>query len=152
MREQIDAMETTMEQLQEENNNLATSLENSKKEVKTLTTRLTQARAAEAAAIKVPGSAMKGSGPADKRVLANAEATVQAAQKKEELYGDLTGFAVLNVKREEDEFVFDCIQEGRNGSELFPVASYVTCKVLNTNISNSSALQAGYWFVELLPD
>ena len=38
---------------------------------------------------------------------------------KEELYTDLTGLIVRDVKQraEEGEDVYDCIQTGRNGSE-----------------------------------
>jgi hypothetical protein len=53
------------------------------------------------------------------RLLVNAaEAAAQLAQKKENLYGDLTGLLVCGVKREKDEEVFDCVQTGRNGSEF----------------------------------
>lgn len=39
------------------------------------------------------------------------------AQIKEELYADLTGLIVRNVRRVDKEDVFDCIQTGRNGSK-----------------------------------
>ena len=36
---------------------------------------------------------------------------------KENLYSDLTGLIIRNVKRKEGEDEFDCIQTGRNGSK-----------------------------------
>jgi chromosome segregation ATPase len=40
-----------------------------------------------------------------------------AAQIKEELYADLTGLIVRDVRRVDKEDIFDCIQTGRNGSK-----------------------------------
>ncbi|KXJ92312.1 chromosome segregation protein Csm1/Pcs1-domain-containing protein [Microdochium bolleyi] len=124
LRRQLDESSNTIERLQEEVNSLQGSLANSRKEAKTLTTKLTAARTADTAAVKIPGSAMKGGVP-DKRMMANAEALVQAAQMKEDLYGDLTGLIIRGVKREEDEDVFDCIQTGRNGTLHFKLATGV---------------------------
>lgn len=86
-----------------------------KVEIKTLSTKLAAARTMEA---KVPGSAMK-TGPAGGRAAANADVmqATQAAQMREDLYGDLTGLLVRGVKRNGGEDMFDCIQTGRNGSK-----------------------------------
>ena len=48
----------------------------------------------------------------------------QTAQKKEDLYSDLTGLIIRGVKRSEsgDEDVFDCLQTGRNGTLHFKLA------------------------------
>ena len=116
LRQQLDESNSTVESLETKVDNLESSLADARKEAKTLTTKLAAARTADTATVKMPGSAMKG-GPADKRIIANAEAMVQAAQMKEDLYGDLTGLIIRGVKREEDEDVYDCIQTGRNGSE-----------------------------------
>lgn len=45
----------------------------------------------------------------------------QLAQLKENLYSDLTGLILPNVKRMDEADVFDCIQTGRNGSTLLPL-------------------------------
>jgi Chromosome segregation protein Csm1/Pcs1 len=37
------------------------------------------------------------------------------------MYSDLTGLMIRGIKRGEDEDVYDCIQTGRNGSELDPL-------------------------------
>ncbi|KAM0464132.1 hypothetical protein ACHAO4_000859 [Trichoderma viride] len=44
------------------------------------------------------------------------------AQTKEELYADLTGLIVRDVRRVDKEDVFDCIQTGRNGTLHFKLA------------------------------
>lgn len=116
LRQQLDAAETRASNLEDDLASKSKSLIDSRTEVKTLTTRLAAARAAEAATVKVPGSAMKGN-TADKRLLANAEAAVQSAQMKEDLYADLTGLIVRGIKRDQDDEVYDCLQTGRNGSE-----------------------------------
>ncbi|KLU85997.1 hypothetical protein MAPG_05016 [Magnaporthiopsis poae ATCC 64411] len=107
-----------------------------KKEVKTLAAKLASSRTmVEAAASSkvVPGSALKpGLGSALKpgtaaarAAAASAEAmqsAAQAAQMKEDLYGDLTGLIVRGVKRTAEEDVFDCIQTGRNGTLHFKLS------------------------------
>lgn len=117
LKQQIEAAEARASKIEDDLAERTKSLADSRTEVKTLTTRLAAARSAEAAAVKIPGSAMKGN-VADKRLLANAEAAVQSAQMKEDLYADLTGLIVRGIKREKDEEIYDCIQTGRNGSEL----------------------------------
>ena len=67
--------------------------------------------------MKVPGSALKNK--AASAAAGNADA-VKVAQLKEDLYGDLTGLIVRGLQRDGDEDIFDCIQTGRNGSELKP--------------------------------
>jgi len=58
-----------------------------------------------------------------------AEGAKEAQKRllKEELYRDLTGLLIMDVKRREadegEEDVFDCIQTGRNGCECFPLSS-----------------------------
>ena len=49
---------------------------------------------------------------------AEAALVAQAAQLKEDLYRDLTGLLIMNVTRDPEDDVFDCIQTGRNGSKL----------------------------------
>jgi hypothetical protein len=53
-------------------------------------------------------STTKGQGPAIEKL-------------KEDLYSDLTGLIIRNVKRLDDEDVYDCIQTGRNGCKFSPV-------------------------------
>ena len=48
---------------------------------------------------------------------AEAAQAAQMAALKEDLYGDLTGLILRNVKKEDNADVYDCLQTGRNGSE-----------------------------------
>lgn len=123
LKKQLEESEAKANGLQTKFTELTTSLTESKSEIKSLNLKLAAARSGEAAAnaaAKVPGSAMKGSTGASRLAAANASEATLAAQKKENLYGDLTGLIVRSVKREGGEDVFDCIQTGRNGSMLTP--------------------------------
>ncbi|KGO70919.1 Monopolin complex, subunit Csm1/Pcs1 [Penicillium italicum] len=99
-------------------------LASAQSEVKALQTKLAAARNTAASlevASKVPGSAIKG-GAANR---ANAAATAEAAQAshlaqlKEDLYSDLTGLIVRDVKNKESDYLYDCIQTGINGTLHF---------------------------------
>lgn len=59
---------------------------------------------------------MKGGAANRATAAANAEAT-QMAQLKEELYSDLTGLIIRDVKNRESDHLYDCIQTGVNGSK-----------------------------------
>ncbi|KAI1360167.1 hypothetical protein F5Y08DRAFT_317943 [Xylaria arbuscula] len=99
------------------------NLTEARTEIKTLSTKLTAARSAEPATnVKVPGSAMKNNFANNRHIVNAAEAAAQLAQKKENLYGDLTGLLVCGVKKEQDEEVFDCVQTGRNGTLHFKLS------------------------------
>lgn len=71
----------------------------------------------ESANVKGTSSAVKANGGI--RMMGSAEAiqAAQIAQLKEDLYSDLTGLIIRDVKREAEEDVYDCIQTGRNGSK-----------------------------------
>lgn len=125
-KQQLEASENRSADLQDKISETSKSLSEAKTEIKTLSTKLAAFRAADAAIVKVPGSAMKGN-VGDKRILANAEAAIQSAQMKEDLYADLTGLIVRGIKKENDEEIYDCLQTGRNGSKLsFLVHDYTT--------------------------
>ncbi|KAI0899621.1 chromosome segregation protein Csm1/Pcs1-domain-containing protein [Annulohypoxylon nitens] len=124
LRQQLEASQTKVEELQNKVDDTNASLTGAKTEIKTLTTKLSAARSTEAVITKVPGSAIKGgNNNMNNRLLANAEAAAQIAQMKEDLYGDLTGLIVRGVKREENGGdTYDCIQTGRNGTLHFKLA------------------------------
>ncbi|KAI2703618.1 hypothetical protein CBS147332_7604 [Penicillium roqueforti] len=99
-------------------------LASAQSEVRALQTKLAAARNTAASlegAAKVPGSAIKG-GPANR---ANAAATAEAAQAsqlaqlKEDLYSDLTGLIIRDVKNRELDYLYDCLQTGVNGTLHF---------------------------------
>ncbi|PNP52729.1 hypothetical protein THARTR1_06570 [Trichoderma harzianum] len=89
------------------------SLSQAKSETKTLYTKLAASRQIE------PNN--KGSVPGNRAALAEKE-NKQVAQIKEDLYADLTGLIVRDVRRIDKEDVFDCIQTGRNGTLHFKLA------------------------------
>lgn len=100
-------------------------LASSQSEIKALQTKLAAARntAASFEANKVPGSAIKGGAANRATAAATAEAAqvAQLAQLKEDLYTDLTGLIIRDVKNRETDHLYDCIQTGVNGSEFSPV-------------------------------
>lgn len=111
---QLDLSEANRSELESHIATLDSALADAKKEAKALTVKLSAARNAD---VKVPGSALKNK--AASTLAGNADA-VKVAQLKEDLYGDLTGLIVRGLQRDGDEDIFDCIQTGRNGSELKP--------------------------------
>ncbi|KAJ5503154.1 Monopolin complex subunit Csm1/Pcs1 [Penicillium fimorum] len=98
-------------------------LASAQSEVKALHTKLAAARNTAASlegAAKVPGSAIKGvANRANAVVNAEAAQASQLAQLKEDLYSDLTGLIVRDVKNRESDYLYDCIQTGINGTLHF---------------------------------
>lgn len=124
--QQLEVSEAKVDSLQGQVTDVTRLLDEARTQIKTLTTRLNASRAAEAtssaqaAAARVPGSAMKpGAMGARGLDVAHAQAS-QTAKMKENLYSDLTGLVITSVKRDGPEDVYDCIQTGRNGSEHSP--------------------------------
>lgn len=114
-----------------EKKTLQNALTEANNEVKALQIKLAATRSSSTAIhsidnVRVPGSVAK---PTAQRTLlvGSAEAAKEAQKRvlKEELYSDLTGLIVRDVKRKEEkgEEVYDCIQTGRNGSESLPPLS-----------------------------
>lgn len=141
LKKKLESQNADLANLQTKIQQLTTSLSESQAENKTLSTKLaanrTVATSVESATAKVPGSAMKANGGIRMMGTAEAAQVAQAAQLKEDIYSDLTGLIIRNVKRESDEDVFDCIQTGRNGSKFLK-----SSKTTFTNIC-SSAFQTG---------
>lgn len=139
---QISQLNASLTKAKKENKELLADKKTLAAENKTLSTKLaanrTVAASVESAtAPKLPGSAVKAGGI---RMMGTAEAaqTAQAAQLKEDLYGDLTGLIIMSVARKPEEDVFDCIQTGRNGSKSilgkFPFQSLlITLQLFTSN-------------------
>ena len=107
-----------MTRLTSENKSLSTSLHEAQNEIKSLSTKLAATRSAASAQssdLKVPGSAVKRT--AANSAPSEAVKEAQVMKLKEDLYSDLTGLILRDVKRLDGEDVYDCIQTGRNGSE-----------------------------------
>lgn len=121
LKKRADSQTTEITALTAQITQLTTLLSESQVENKTLSTKLAANRTAAAsvasASSKIPNSAVKANGGI--RMIGTVEAAqvAQAAQLKEDIYSDLTGLIIRNVKREPEEDIFDCIQTGRNGSE-----------------------------------
>ncbi|KAK4210429.1 chromosome segregation protein Csm1/Pcs1-domain-containing protein [Rhypophila decipiens] len=142
LQKQLEASEQKAQALETKNAQLATSLAESKTEIKALNMKLTAARTAEAAAAAkaaVPGSAVKGgassrmNGHHNMMTTSNSEAVRQATlkgQKREDLYADLTGLIIRTTtsssigSNKDDgvaagDVIYDCIQTGKNGTLHF---------------------------------
>lgn len=116
----------------EDNKTLSKTLAEAQNEIKALQARLSAARSTsqtvENTKGAAPGSAIKGPLSGRTILVGSAEAAKEAQKRvlKEELYSDLTGLILRDVKKgEEGEDVYDCIQTGRNGSEYSPRISGV---------------------------
>ncbi|KAJ5731170.1 uncharacterized protein N7483_005678 [Penicillium malachiteum] len=124
LQKQLKEKDAEIARLQEEAAELRAQYAASQTENKALQTKLAAARNTAASlenTVKVPGSAMKG-GPANRAVAAaNAEAAqaAQIAQIREDLYSDLTGLIIRDVKSRETDHLYDCIQTGVNGTLHF---------------------------------
>jgi len=125
LRKELQILKKSAESSQADKKSLQTQLNEARNEAKSLQAKLAAARSssADAGATKVPGSAIKQNG--GRTILVGAAEGAKEAQKrllKEELYRDLTGLLVMDVKRREtedgEEDVFDCIQTGRNGCKF----------------------------------
>jgi len=128
LRAQIAQMTTSLSDAHVENKRSQAELKKAQNEVKkvesenkTLSAKLAANRSVSASIesvnAKVPGSAVKVNGGIRMVGTAEAAQVAQAAQLKENIYSDLTGLLIRDVKREPEDDVFDCIQTGRNGSK-----------------------------------
>ncbi|KAJ4130007.1 hypothetical protein NW768_006979 [Fusarium equiseti] len=122
LRKQLDENEAEAENFENTIQTLNGSLSDAKSEIKALSNKLAAARSADNSS-RVPGSAMKTGGLANRTAQAEAAHAAQAtALAKERLYADLTDLILRGVKQEEMEDTFDCIQTGRNGTLHFKLA------------------------------
>ncbi|UNI22086.1 hypothetical protein JDV02_008008 [Purpureocillium takamizusanense] len=121
VRQELRESENSVDALQVTVDELTASLTAARTEIKTLSTKLAASRSAEMH-IKAPGSALKGGAAAGRNAQSEALHALQAAQAKEDLYGDLTGLIVRGLRQGDVEDMFDCIQTGRNGTLHFKLA------------------------------
>jgi chromosome segregation ATPase len=121
LQKQLKDRDTEMARLKAEAEEARSQLAATQSEVKALQTKLAAARNTAASlesVAKVPGSAIKGgANRATAAVTAEAAQAAQIASLKEELYTDLTGLIIRDVKNREGDDLYDCIQTGVNGSE-----------------------------------
>lgn len=113
LKKKVQSQTAEITALQSQIARLTASIAETQSENKTLSAKLAANRTAVAEATKAPGTAVKPNGGI--RFIGGSDA---AAQLRENLYSDLTGLIIRNVKQEAEDDVFDCIQTGRNGSKL----------------------------------
>ncbi|KAJ6161326.1 hypothetical protein N7470_004722 [Penicillium chermesinum] len=124
LQRQVKEQDSEMARLKAEAHESRSQLAAAQTEIKNLQTKLAAARNTAAtleSAVKASGSAAKGGAANRATAAANAEAAqaAQIAQLKEDLFSDLTGLIVRDVKMRESDYLFDCIQTGINGSLHF---------------------------------
>ncbi|KAM0708130.1 hypothetical protein Q7P35_004780 [Cladosporium inversicolor] len=140
LQKQINALTASNEKLAAENKELKAKTQAAhsdakaaQNEVKSIEVKLAAARAEVTAQEAKLAKAAAGSAAATARnVPTNTTESQKEAKMKENLYSDLTGLIIRNVKRKEGEDEFDCIQTGRNGTLHFHLT-------LANDISASSA-------------
>ncbi|EWZ46885.1 chromosome segregation protein Csm1/Pcs1-domain-containing protein [Fusarium oxysporum Fo47] len=157
LRKQLEASEVKAENLEGNIESLNNSLSEAEAEIKTLSTKLAAVRSGNANN-RVPGSAIKASGPANRTAQAEAAHAAQAiAQAKENLYADMTGLIMRGVKQEDIGDTFDCIQTGRNGTLHFKLTvdnDDTSDNIEDVQFTYQPQLDAGrdVELMEMLPD
>ncbi|OJJ46483.1 hypothetical protein ASPZODRAFT_132553 [Penicilliopsis zonata CBS 506.65] len=128
LQKQLKDRDSDVARLESHSEDLSAKLTSAWAEVKALQTKLAAARntaaSLETVAAKVPGSAIKNTAANRAHAAATAEAAqmAQFAQLKEDLYSDLTGLIIRDVKKRESDHLYDCIQTGHNGTLHFKLA------------------------------
>ncbi|KAL3460498.1 chromosome segregation protein Csm1/Pcs1-domain-containing protein [Aspergillus heterothallicus] len=128
LQKQLLERDSELTKLKSEAEQSTSQLTVAQNEVKALQTKLAAARntaaTLEQSALKVPGSAIKNSsaGRANAAAAAEAAQVAQLAQLKEDLYSDLTGLIIRDVKQRNEDSLYDCIQTGVNGTLHFKLA------------------------------
>ncbi|EZF34064.1 Csm1 domain-containing protein [Trichophyton interdigitale] len=121
LQKQLESRNEEVAQLRQQLEEMKSGLNKAQTEAKSLQTKLTAARNAAANAEKVATARGSGVRPgAVTRDTANGLLeSAQVAQLKEDLYSDLTGLIIRDVKKRESDHLYDCIQTGLNGTLHF---------------------------------
>lgn len=128
LKKKLGIKETETSKLQTKVQELNKSLQDQQNESKIMSAKLVQAQNQltqvqnQRNNAQVPGSAVKPGyrGPPG-NLKANASGAADdtwLAKAKEDLYADLCGLIIVNVKKENDSNVFECVQTGVNGCAL----------------------------------
>ena len=148
LQKQINALTASNEKVSAENKELKAKTQAAQSdakaaqnEVKSIEAKLAAARA------EVTAQEAKAKGAAAARnVPANTTESQKEAKMKENLYSDLTGLIIRNVKRKEGEDEFDCIQTGRNGSKYSqyheqsrPRLTFITALHFHLTLANDTS-------------
>ncbi|OOF90072.1 hypothetical protein ASPCADRAFT_60192 [Aspergillus carbonarius ITEM 5010] len=149
LQRQLKERETEVARLTTQAEEATGQLSSAQTEVKALQTKLAAARSTAAslenAAAKVPGSAIKNGGNrANAAITAEAAHAAQFAQLKEDLYTDLTGLIIRDVKKRPADNLYDCIQTGSNGTLHF--------KLVVPHVSSANFESAEFQYIPLLDE
>lgn len=139
LQQQLRERDAEVAQYRSQAEEATTQLSAAQNEAKALQTKLTAARNTAASlegAARAPGSAAKNT-PANRAQTAEAAQAAQFAQLKEDLYSDLTGLIIRDVKKRESDHLYDCIQTGVNGSR-YPQFTGLTESSTNGQPSTSN--------------
>ena len=119
LQKQVNNLTASNEKLAAENKELKTKTQTAQSDIKAAQNEVKSMEAKLAAArAEVTAQEAKAKGAAAARnVPVNTSEAQKEAKMKENLYSDLTGLIIRNVKRKDGEDEFDCLQTGRNGSE-----------------------------------
>lgn len=139
LQKQINALTASNEKLASENKELKAKAQAAQSDAKAAQneTKSMEAKLAAARAEVTAQEAKAKGAAAARNVPANTSEALKEAKMKENLYSDLTGLLIRNVKRKEGEDEFDCLQTGRNGSKYTPQC--MECQK-STDLRNSFAL------------
>lgn len=121
LQKQVDNLTATNEKLSSENKELKSKTQAAQSDAKAAQneTKSMEAKLAAARAEVTAQEAKAKGAAAARNVPANTSESQKEAKMKENLYSDLTGLIIRNVKRKEGEDEFDCLQTGRNGSKCY---------------------------------
>ncbi|KAL4877329.1 chromosome segregation protein Csm1/Pcs1-domain-containing protein [Aspergillus karnatakaensis] len=150
LQKQLRERDTEVVKLTTEAEEATSQLAAAQNEVKALQTKLAAARntaaTLEQASLKAPGSAIKGGSNNRANAAAAAEAAhaAQFAQLKEDLYSDLTGLIIRDVKKRDADNLYDCIQTGVNGTLHFKLAV--------PHVSSANFEKAEFQYIPLLDE
>ncbi|BCR99096.1 putative chromosome segregation protein (Pcs1) [Aspergillus luchuensis] len=150
LQRQLKERDAEVAQLKSQAEEATSQLSSAQTEVKALQTKLAAARntaaSLENAAIKMPGSAIKSGANRANAAAVTAEAAqaAQFAQLKEDLYTDLTGLIIRDVKKRPSDNLYDCIQTGSNGTLHF--------KLVVPHVSSANFESAEFQYIPLLDE
>jgi len=119
LQKQVTSLTASNEKLASENKELMTKAQTAQSDIKAAQNEVKSMEAKLAAArAEVTAQEAKAKGAAAARnVPVNTSEAQKEAKMRENLYSDLTGLIIRNVKRKDGEDEFDCLQTGRNGSK-----------------------------------
>lgn len=136
--------ESETKKLQAAHSELSASFTAAQNEIKSLKAKLSAVKATPVAAApteaKVPASTHKSTVQSSKPSTSTNNEIVQKQQLKLDLYSDLTGLIIRDMKQTEDGDTYDCIQTGRDGRKFFSSKILHSTNIFQERYTSSSSL------------